>query len=113
MPAQEAVEPRARDVRVQERAHVEQLIKRRHRNRLLRWRQRRLQPMRCMAVIVTWPRFRQFQPVCSLMRIARLSCAGSVLTWIGVPIFGVVVAGLCREISILALRLGRRARWID
>jgi hypothetical protein len=59
MPAQTAVEPRARDIRIQELAHHRQQVVERHQQRLaqrhgdglLRRRQGRLQPMRRVAAI--------------------------------------------------------------
>lgn len=59
MPPQAAVEARARDMRVEELAHhgeqvvegQEKRIAQRHRNGLLRWRQRSLKLVRCVAAV--------------------------------------------------------------
>jgi len=74
-------------VRIEELAHYrEQVVERqqkrlaqRHRDGLLRRRQRRLQAVRRVAAVVN---------------------VVAVLAWIAARIFGVVVACLCREISM-------------
>jgi len=111
MPPQAAVKPGARDMRVEELPHHgEQIVERQQQGPAQSDRVRlpragaNVVCNRCGVWLRSWTpsRLRHFRTVCSLtpQRSATIH-AGSALAWIAAPTFGVVVACLCKETSML------------